>query len=65
MPFVAHLGFFLPVLVFPAPMSVVAFVALRSFLLFFIACVACRCSFWLFIALDINNFHRTRTGANE
>ena len=37
MPFVARLGFFLPILVFPALMSVVVFVALRSFLLLFIA----------------------------
>ena len=36
MPFVARLSFFLLVLVFPAPMSVVVFVALGSFLLLFI-----------------------------
>ena len=37
LPFVARLGFFLPVGVFPAPMSVLLFVALRSFPLLFIA----------------------------
>ena len=55
MPFVARLGFFLPVLVFPAPMSVVAFVALCSFLLLFIAFRCPSLLFWLFIALDINH----------
>ena len=47
MPFVARLGFFLPVLVFPAPMSVVAF-----------CCSSQKpkqanafcCSLWLFVA---------------
>ena len=45
--FVARLCFFLPVLVFPAPLSVVAFAALRSFLLLFIAF---RCTSLLFLA---------------
>ena len=44
-PFVARLGFFFHVLVFRAPMSVVAFCC---FLLLF---VAPRCSLWLFTAL--------------
>ena len=43
----ARLGFFLSVLVFPAPMSVVLFLALRSFLLLFIAF---RCPSLLFLA---------------
>ena len=69
MPVVARLGFFLPVLVFQAPMSVVAFLLLFvAFLASFLLFIAFRCPsllFLAFIALDINHFHRSRTGANE
>ena len=64
--FVARLGFFLPVLVFPATMSVAAFVALPSFLLLFIAFSLSVVALSGFSLLLISTtFQKSRIGENE
>ena len=66
MPFVARLGFFLPVFVFPAPMFVVAFCCssklFAAFHCFSLPVVALSGFSLLFI---LTTFKRFRIGANE
>ena len=66
MPFVARLGFFLPVLVFPAPISVVAFCCsskiFAAFHCFSLPVVALSGVSLLLISTTFNRF---RIGANE
>ena len=52
MPLVAHFSFLLPVFVFPAPMFVLLFIALRTVLLLF---VAFHCPLLLFLAFPCSS----------